>query len=105
MERHTELPWAIGSTSDDIGIVARNAGHGGKLVAMVVYDEDEAQDEDERFANAQLIVRAVNSHAELLAACKRALRALGVEGHEPSPEHARETLRAAIAKAEGRGAE
>jgi len=54
---------------------------------------------DERKANAAFIVRAVNNHAALVAALERIVRALGVEGHEPNVEHARETARAALANA------
>jgi hypothetical protein len=49
-------------------------------------------------ANAELIVRAVNAHGYLLAACKGILQALEEEGMYPKTQA---ILRGAIAKAEG----
>ena len=62
---HTKGPWTIGSTDgNDIGIIARDSGNGGQMVAMAVVDEDYAQDTDEHLSNARLIAAA----PELLAA-------------------------------------
>jgi hypothetical protein len=67
-----------------------------------------ADERPERDENAEYIVRAVNSHADLVAACKLALVKLRetsqyVDGHQWAV-HLAVRLRAAIAKTEGVGA-
>lgn len=52
-------------------------------------------------ANATFIVRAVNSHEELLEALKDALRI--VQAYRPQAERTISQSQAAIAKAEGKG--
>ncbi len=84
----TPRPWRADPASSVVGSGIRS-DH--KLVAVVIPQLDKGETE----ANAALIVCAVNSHDELLEACKAAL-IVGVHSHVG------EMLKAAIAKAEGR---
>lgn len=52
--------------------------------------------------NAELIVRAVNSHEALVEACKKALAVLECEA-EPQSTQTMNQLRHALALAEGKG--
>lgn len=99
----TPLPWAV---EDELTIAM--AADGGAVIATVLsYNDFPCADEDEREtieaearANAVFIVRACNTHFDLVIAAHRAIAALAANG-APNCEAAKE-LRAAIAKAEGR---
>lgn len=64
---HTPIPWRIG----DAGLTVFGPPNGGtpKMIASRSYNGTKSAPEDK--ANLQLIVRAVNSHAELLEACRK----------------------------------
>lgn len=82
--RHTPLPWSCESDKDTIYSLKAGAS-----VAQPFGESTE-----ERAANAALIVRAVNCHQELVAACLAALARPGrLEGWQE------EQVRAALAKA------
>ena len=92
---HTPEPWQ--AEIDDDGIFHITAVEDGEkvFVARVNGDTEYAQ----KFsANAHLIVRAVNNHANLLAACKAVLSSPRY-GDTPSAE-AVEMVRATIAQVE-----
>jgi hypothetical protein len=63
--QHTPTPWSFREGSDPHQ-QSQIYGDDGKTIAITYSDEDGS--------NAALIVRAVNSHEELLAACKAASR-------------------------------
>jgi hypothetical protein len=95
MDKHTPVPWtaaALGG-SHCYGVFAPDG-------AAVAYLSDAPaggaglRGREVDRANAELIARAVNSHAELLAACEEALVWADSDG-------LKERLRAAIAKAKG----
>lgn len=64
-------------------------------------DSHRERTEEEEEANAKLIVRAVNSHADLVEGCRLGLAYMEERGIYDTADRAR-PLRAAIAKAEGR---
>lgn len=85
---HTALPWEVQAAlgnNPNLLIVG-----GGGLIARVSGSGPVAEKGFE--ANADFIVRACNSHYDLLATCKHALTLVWPEN----------TIEAAIAKAEGR---
>ena len=101
----TPWPWTASNAPDGSGIPGWNIfGADGRCVCSMM-DADAATTRINP-ANASLIVRAVNSHADLLAACKDALnnldRSLRGERGGFRPLEVSKTLRAAIAKAEGK---
>lgn len=65
--KHTQLPWAVSSHYAEY-IECHPDLNNGYPVAECKGPQDQA--------NAEFIVRAVNSHYELVGACKSALRAL-----------------------------
>lgn len=68
---HTPLPWVW--DADDFGIYQRAAdGSCGPQIARIVTETDESETDAVNRADAALIVRAVNAHADLLAACEGA---------------------------------
>lgn len=101
-QTHSPLPWAVHAADE---ILDGNI----ELVAKLWAFPSDGRDRLEaRNANARLIVTAVNSHAQLVEACREAEAA--IEWEDPSREtgtdketrlaEALEQLRAAIAKAE-----
>lgn len=96
MSKHTPVPWFSLSG----GYISASVGPDwySKLVART----QSAIEEDGR-ANAAFIVRACNAHDDLLEACKEAAEWLesGANGDAWALAPAK-TLRAAIARAEGR---
>ncbi len=106
---HTPTPWRI---VDDSELTIADA-HGGSAIAYLNMDPNEKV----RYADAAFIVRAVNAHDDLLAACKDALRKLDLvvmnamitpsmlgNGSRAIGSYIAtvDALRAAIAKAEGK---
>jgi hypothetical protein len=97
--KHTPGPWWV----DDMAYSARAvANRAATYPSGLSTDEKTAHMaaiDAESAANAALIAAA----PDLKAALQRVLRAIATEGgHVPDVEHARESARAAIAKAEGR---
>lgn len=92
----TPRPWRLGFGADD------DSAH---YIVSVATERIVAElDTDSSIAdaiNAELIVRAVNSHEGLLEACKAADRLLVTQMY-PQTNHARKQLRDAVLKAEGR---
>ena len=84
--KHTELPWRIKEGFSSI------VGPNNKWVAAV---------QPEELFNAEFIVRACNSHYELLEAVQMTLDALNAQ--VPYSSVLKETLKKAIAKADGKG--
>ena len=90
MSEHTPGPWSC----DDYGIISQtnNDSLAGNFLRLVSPWAEGAWDEDATaIANAQFIVRAVNSHADLIvalqeviAASLKQLEGMG-KGREPSP--------------------
>lgn len=98
--QHTATPWQ----HDPTGRMGRPSEifSGGRPIAECGLTSATAEDA----ANAELIVRAVNSHAELLAACINAEHAL-IQRARDLPgvwDGALAQLQTAISKAEGRTA-
>ena len=97
---HTKGPWVAKETIDGWNI------YSGRMPVPVwnieIAKAEFAKDEEE----AKHIVRCVNSHDDLLVACELAKNELGDlmrhgrEGERAQAKYARETLTAAIAKAE-----
>jgi hypothetical protein len=81
MDEHSPLPWRRGHYAGTAGIDDAN----GSSVADAVDDAD-----------AELILRAVNAHAELLAACRHV-----IECEEHREEIDYRFVREAYAKARG----
>lgn len=100
---HTPTPWKLGPTGDTV-----DDANGLELLRMYEADGREEPTALPYRANAAFIVRACNSHEELLSALKRAREALKAneeitgtwELYQASPEM--KAIHAAIAKAEGR---
>lgn len=93
MSKHTPGPWAL-DLQDDGGFRITGVGGHGKTAAYVVCCRDAHEMKGETHANARLIAAA----PDLLAAARAALAAW--EGTGPAIDL--DTLRAAIAKAEGK---
>lgn len=94
-QKNTSLPWVARGKC-----IQRNPSN--SVEYPVAYMADVIPDEEAR-ANAELIVRAVNSHDELVKACSRVLRSLEwsyTEDRLTSEEQAK-ILRDAIAQAGG----
>lgn len=99
---HTPTPW--NTTEPQPGVKIAIMAQDGQHVADVI-DQGLGVDTANMKANADFIVRAVNSHEDLLAACKQAMGAfvnhLDYDCNESSVEReSYRALRAAIAKAE-----
>lgn len=96
----TPRPWYANYDGDETQI-----GSDDGFVAMTL-GSDETVSTVEDYANAALIVRAVNAHDELLAAVQATenwLREYNVQmGPDTGLEGLHEQVRAALAKAEGR---
>jgi len=91
--KHSPLPWeARPSSNKGNGTAWRDIVSTGAAFAPCYVGE--AID-----ANAELIVRAVNSHAELVAALRHVLAIY--EGPQPMRHDTLDMIRAALAKAEG----
>lgn len=65
--QHTETPWVIGSEGLSGGWIGFYARGEGKHIGRI---ESEDVGDVEAKANADLVVRAVNAHEALVAACK-----------------------------------
>ena len=98
----TATPWRTDGTH-----VMGPSGHGEHVVA--VCRQAKPRNTNEALANAERIVRAVNCHEELLAACKAAIHY--AETCRDMPEFSSgycvatdlfEAIKTAVAKAEGR---
>ena len=95
--QHTPTPW----TWHDLGDGKYSIVHWGPLAYL-----GDAKEPGDGAANAALIVRAVNAHADLVAACKPIIEA-GEDGRIPEDAvitiqvfaHEFDALRAALAKA------
>ena len=62
---HTPGPWKVGSRHP-----GRVIADGGFIACCTRHPDDDDQPNEVEAANAHYIVRAVNSHASLLAACE-----------------------------------
>ena len=94
---HSSLPWHATESFLAPQVMIRS----GNLNVAAVNSTSKGESMP-RDANAALICRAVNCHADLLAACGRALNLVLMLG-DPLGEHqqAVQDIRAAIARAEG----
>lgn len=100
MSKHTPTPWQLARPDvERCRVVIETVERGvdlpdqGNPIAVAYWGTPIEE------ANAELIVRAVNCHEELLAAIKKAERELR---QLQSPRSALTTLREALAKAEGK---
>jgi hypothetical protein len=106
MSKHTPIPWAIKAAVNgidhDFGIFRE--GHAGVLAEC--FEEFEARglrQPEIALANAEFIVRACNSHEDLLKAAKGAIQVLEEVGEDYYRVNSDiDALEAAIKKAEGR---
>jgi hypothetical protein len=103
---HTPTPWETEISVSNYGLLGIRKANGSKLGICSVIGADGAHNPrygisaDEAKANAAFIVRAVNSHDDLLAACKELLRLSEISDEEWAPQiKANNSARAAIAKA------
>ena len=106
MSRHTDVPWEARTPSDTPTHVVKiyQDAEGRRCTAFVAVCSATTLD---NAANAEFIVRACNSHDDLLAALKEAIATIKVFHGKPAwdiyercaPEMQR--FKAAIAKAEG----
>ena len=73
--KHTPIPWRIERQSNGLHAVCADLAkrHGGSTPFSLATDI--------RVANAEFIVRACNSHADLLEACKRVVSELDGDPH------------------------
>jgi hypothetical protein len=93
--RHTPLPWK----ADGPEVFALDAdGNFNCHVATAWSFPYLGPGPDEAVANAAMIVRAVNAHADLLGACEAFLECPPRDRHDL---HLEEIVRAALAKAKG----
>lgn len=95
---HTPVPWRLPRKAEEF-VAACVVREDGFLVADCNVIGAPGPSDEECMANARFIILAVNSHADLLAACKAALRFIGGTGSTGKTE--RDALRAAIRIAEG----
>lgn len=99
-EKHSPLPWHVqGGTNVDAGDV-----HVDGVRVAKCWTSTFAPPLQESAANAALIVRAVNAHAALLAACEAAeevLASVAAEDAWRAADRALAAVRAAIASARG----
>lgn len=108
MSTHTPTPWEVehwsGTGDDNIFIVPKGATEDD----LDICDMESGGPPGEARANADFIVLAVNSHADLLKACQAALGVYGTllilraDKHLPGFTGCVELTRAAIAKATGK---
>lgn len=100
--KHTPLPWRLYEGDDYISVGTTDPSDPLILDTIGQRSNDPDRPEDEQVANAEFIVRAVNSHDDLLAVCRAVLDRHSYQGTgEPWPALF-EAARAAVAKAEGR---
>jgi hypothetical protein len=99
MSEHTPLPWTWGKFDDEIHIVPLR----GEVIAKVCF-RNSTVGKLPAEANARFIVRAVNAHDDLLAACRQAeilLQKIVLDADTPEEVFkCGSALVAAIAKAE-----
>lgn len=92
---HTATPWRIKQQpKKSIWITSDDGFH---IAEVNKYAETHGDKKDLR--NAELIVRAVNSHADLLAACEWMMKELCEAWDETEEKAIPEKYRAALAKA------
>lgn len=96
--KHTPIPWTTMRSKTLIHIETANLGDGtpcGMPVCSIPLS---------RPYDADFIVQAVNSHEELLTACRLALRAINLayNSNDSSVKLERELLESAIARAGGK---
>jgi len=93
---HTQTPWRVGGFDENINRAIVNDTH---VIALVTDIGSSDQFYNQQLANAEYIVKAVNSYEELLEAAKEALDVLdSLEYYD----EARDMLRKALAKAESK---
>ena len=85
MSKHTELPWRLSKYHyphseivADRGTLDNDAFPHSRLICRI---SDNCKSPEEYKANAEYIVQAVNSHKDLLAACKKLANIAEVVGH------------------------
>jgi hypothetical protein len=96
---HTPTPWKVFTSPDGLLVVGIGTleGEGVCDAGFGVWRWNDG----EGIANAHFIVRAVNSHADMLAALKAIIPLIDVAGYtDRRDEEAIRQARAAIAKAE-----
>jgi hypothetical protein len=99
VKEHTPLPWCV---FDEDGYYPGIESDGGKGQSIVLYGESfedcgvRGETHDQALVNAEFIVRACNSHYELLEALRGVVRVADRSTVEF------DAARAAIAKAEGK---
>ena len=92
--KHTPLPWYKTASSPD-GYI-----YGADNKCIVEFGPETAGHMDEeRWANAEFVVRACNAHEDLLEACSMMLRLMEGENLDEAFDGEAEILRTAIAKA------
>lgn len=106
--KHTPTPWVLGVPNIPNAEYTEHVGISGPDDGFIFAEvfNDGLSPKGEVTANAKLIVRAVNSHADLLAAAKRVVDLLDSQylrgnGDGGRVNHAFSQLNSAIAKAEG----
>ena len=106
MAEHTPTPWEVDRPGCPCGYIF--GGNGEAYVAKVLSlddDVDPVASEPARLANAEFIVRACNSHDELLAACEAALSATLADSwdhHRAEPfRNVVRVLKSAVSTAKG----
>lgn len=109
MAEHTPTPWGRGKTGPDQIMILGDKGSGNYVchiqIAQCGGGAIARAMEPERKANAEFIMRAVNSHDDLLAALNGLLEmssACTTDVEVIENVRRREVARAAIAKAEGK---
>ena len=97
--KHTPIPWQADIANDGGFIIfAPHMGFAGQNLVVASRSPHEHRVPEMR-ANAELIVRAVNAHAHMLALLKELI---DIEGPCPGNAEWAHKVRAAISKAEGR---
>jgi hypothetical protein len=89
--KHIKLPWMVNNFDQVFDAT-------GNIIADCKWTNHTPE---HRMANAAFIVRACNSHEELLGACEKVLDIINSYSHIPAQFKACEILQAAIAKAKG----
>ncbi len=94
---HTPVPWHLGTDGN-----VYSGTTGGRLIATVDHNANGDDVPSSKPDNADLIVRAVNSHADLLAACEAVLEYTKQYAHgRLRGSDLRSLVEAAIAKGRG----
>ena len=93
MKKHSELPWYVTGSCEDGTSVTND---GGERIASWPAPGNESM-----FANATLIVRAVNAHDDLVAALGIAEVTIERLNRHNSANGTLDVIRAALAKARG----